>query len=236
MCGRCRPLPPSDGARYLLTVIDWSTRWPEATLMSEATADACAKALLSSWISRLGMPDDIMTNQGTAFTSELWIALARLMGMKHHTTMAYNPAANGMVERTHHSFKASLMAHCMGPDWKALLSWVLLGLCTAPRTNSDPWTKTFPQKAPAGPCLGTKPRRSPAAPPDVAKVAQGQQSNPSGPPPGAASCCSTCQKTRRPRTSPNRWRHSTADSSSPQQDTADHQPTIITQSLSWGSG
>ncbi|XP_064111281.1 uncharacterized protein LOC135218760 [Macrobrachium nipponense] len=52
--------------------------------------------------------------------------------------MAYNPSANSMVERTHHSLKASLMACCTGPDWKAQLPWVLLGLHTAPRANGDP--------------------------------------------------------------------------------------------------
>ncbi|XP_066944599.1 uncharacterized protein [Macrobrachium rosenbergii] len=45
------PLPPSGGARYLLTIVNRSTRWPEATPMQEATASACTKALLSSWIS-----------------------------------------------------------------------------------------------------------------------------------------------------------------------------------------
>ncbi|XP_064087492.1 uncharacterized protein LOC135202167 [Macrobrachium nipponense] len=99
------PLPPSDGAKYHLTVIDWSTRWPEGTPMSEATADACAEALL--------------------------------MGAKHHTTASYNPTANSMVKRVHSSLKASLMACCKGPDWKAQLPWVLLGLRTAPRANSS---------------------------------------------------------------------------------------------------
>ncbi|XP_064089904.1 uncharacterized protein LOC135203903 [Macrobrachium nipponense] len=135
-CG-CRR-PPSDGARYLLMVIDQSTRWPETTPMLEDTAEICAEVLLSSWVSCFGVPDNVTTDRGTAFTSELWTALARLMGEEHHTTIAYNLAANGMVERTHHFLKASLMARCTGPNWKAQLPWVLLGLRTAPRANSGP--------------------------------------------------------------------------------------------------
>ncbi|XP_066981677.1 uncharacterized protein [Macrobrachium rosenbergii] len=46
------PLPPSGEARYLLTVVDRSTRWPKAMPMEEATSSACAEVLLSSWISR----------------------------------------------------------------------------------------------------------------------------------------------------------------------------------------
>ncbi|XP_066947111.1 uncharacterized protein [Macrobrachium rosenbergii] len=55
------PLTPSGGARYLLTVVDLSTRWLEATPMEEATSSACAEALLSSWISWFGVPDHITT-------------------------------------------------------------------------------------------------------------------------------------------------------------------------------
>ncbi|XP_064101737.1 protein NYNRIN-like [Macrobrachium nipponense] len=130
-------LPLSEGARYLLTIIDRSSRWPEATLLSEATTKACAEALLASWISRFGVPDDITTDRGPVFLSELWTALARLMGTSLHATTAYNPAANGMVERVHRSLKASLMARCTGEDWKSQLPWVLLGLRTTPQANSE---------------------------------------------------------------------------------------------------
>ncbi|XP_066978942.1 uncharacterized protein [Macrobrachium rosenbergii] len=124
------PLPPSGGSRYLQMVVDRLTRWPEATPMQEATASACAEALLSSWVSHFSVPDHI--------TTELWSALAQLLGTTHHTTTAYNPAANGLVERFHRSLKASLMARCTAEDWKHQLPWVLLGLRTTPRADSTP--------------------------------------------------------------------------------------------------
>ncbi|XP_066953246.1 uncharacterized protein [Macrobrachium rosenbergii] len=103
--------------------------------MQEATTSACAEALLSSWINRLGVPDHITTDRGPAFLSELWSALAQLLGTTHHTTTDYNPAANSLVERFHRSLKASLMAHCTAEDCKYQLPWVLLGLRTAPRAD-----------------------------------------------------------------------------------------------------
>ncbi|XP_066974326.1 uncharacterized protein [Macrobrachium rosenbergii] len=105
--------------------------------MQEATASACAEALLSSWISHFGVPDHITADRGLAFLSELWSALARLLGTMHHTTTAYNPAANGLVKRFHRSLKASLMARCTAEDWKYQLPWVLLGLRTAPRADGS---------------------------------------------------------------------------------------------------
>ena len=127
------PLPPSDGHRYLFTITERSTRWPEAIPIVEATAQACVEALLSNWVSRFGIPDDITSDRGSTFTSQIWTALGHLMGSKVHHTTSYNPAANGMVERTHRTLKAALMARCKGPDWKAQLPWVLLGMRTTPK-------------------------------------------------------------------------------------------------------
>ena len=47
------PLPPSKGYTYLFTCIDRHTRWLEAIPMVDATADSCASALLTGWISTL---------------------------------------------------------------------------------------------------------------------------------------------------------------------------------------
>lgn len=127
------PLPPSDGYQYLFTSTERSTRWPEAIPMTGCTAQDCAQALLSGWISRFGVPDDITSDRGSAFTSQLWTSLGRLLGSTVHHTTAYNPAANGMAERTHRTLKASLMARCTGADWHAQLPWVLLGIRTTPK-------------------------------------------------------------------------------------------------------
>ncbi|XP_076065252.1 uncharacterized protein LOC143039263 [Oratosquilla oratoria] len=41
------PLPPSAGHHYLFTIIDRSTRWPEAILIPDATSTSCTTSLLS---------------------------------------------------------------------------------------------------------------------------------------------------------------------------------------------
>ncbi|KAK3874725.1 hypothetical protein Pcinc_020359 [Petrolisthes cinctipes] len=127
------PLPPSDGHRYLFTIIDRSTRWPEAIPMANATSTSCASSLLSGWISRFGIPEHIPSDCDTTFTSHLWTSLGQLMGTTVHHTTAYNPEANGMVERLHRTLKAALMSRCNNSTWSSQLPWVLLSLRTTPK-------------------------------------------------------------------------------------------------------
>ena len=46
------PLPPSQGFRYLLTMIDRNTRWLEVTELDDFTASTMMSALLRTWVSR----------------------------------------------------------------------------------------------------------------------------------------------------------------------------------------
>ncbi|XP_068236963.1 uncharacterized protein [Palaemon carinicauda] len=133
-------MPQSNFARFLLTIVNRSTRWFEATSMSEATTHAYDKALLLSWISLFGVHDDITTDRGSSFWSEILLSLANLMGTSLHSTTEYNSAANGMFERTLRTLKAALMVRYMDEHWKAQLPWVLLCLHTAPRADGKPYT------------------------------------------------------------------------------------------------
>jgi len=44
------PLPQSAGYSYLFTVVDRTTRWPEAIPLASTSAADCAAALFSGWI------------------------------------------------------------------------------------------------------------------------------------------------------------------------------------------
>ena len=131
------PLPPSNGHRYLLTVVERSTRWPEVFPLVDSTAVSCASAFLHGWVARFGVPRLITSDRGPQFTSALWNNISSLMGSKLRPTVAYNPACNGIVERFHRSLKAALMARLAGSDWFHHLPWVLLGLRSVPKEGVD---------------------------------------------------------------------------------------------------
>ena len=131
------PLPASNGYKYLFTMIDRSTRWPEAVPMKNATTEECVNALLSGWIAKFGLPDIISSDRGSQFTSNLWKSMATSLGVDMKHTTSYNPEANGMVERFHRTLKAALMATCKNGEWNLRLPWVLLGLRTTPKAPGD---------------------------------------------------------------------------------------------------
>ena len=103
--------------------------------MCEATTESCSSALISHWISRFGLPDQITSDRGSVFTSALWTQLSQRLGITANTTTAYNPEANGIVERLHRSLKAALMSRCTSESWSTELPWVLLGLRTTPKED-----------------------------------------------------------------------------------------------------
>ena len=68
--------------------------------MGEITARSVAKVVLEQWVARYGIPDQIHSDQGLQFTSELFRGLMGLLGITKTTTPAYNPRSN-KVERLH---------------------------------------------------------------------------------------------------------------------------------------
>ncbi|XP_056612851.1 protein NYNRIN-like [Triplophysa dalaica] len=76
------PLPKSArGHEYILVVVDYATRYPEALPLRKATAKAVAKELFMM-CSRVGIPTEILTDQGTPFMSQLTADLCHLFEVK----------------------------------------------------------------------------------------------------------------------------------------------------------
>nr|VZI36818.1 unnamed protein product [Spirometra erinaceieuropaei] len=131
------PLPLSNGCSYLLTCVDRFTRWPEAIPLPDIAAPTVVKAFLSRWVAIFGAPSTITTDRGAQFESYLFQSLLSFLGCTRIRTTAYNPAANGMVERFHRQLKASLRAAADPENWTDHLPLVLLGIRSALKPDLD---------------------------------------------------------------------------------------------------
>ena len=125
------PLPYSDGYRYLLTCVDRFTRWPEAAPLADITTDSVARAFITTWISRFGVPLSLTSDRGSQFESSVWSKVMSLLGIQRFRTASYHPQANGTVERFHRQLKSSLAASATRADWFQALPLVLLGIRTS---------------------------------------------------------------------------------------------------------
>ena len=67
----------SSGYKYLLTVVDRFTCWPQAVPMKDITAQSCADSFLLYWVARFGSPRIITTDRGAQFTSLLWTEICQ---------------------------------------------------------------------------------------------------------------------------------------------------------------
>ena len=139
------PLPPSQGFTHLFTIVDRFTRWPEAIPLTSTDTKSCARALLSHWIARFGLPQHITSDRGPQFTSQLWSSMSELYGSKVQQTTAYHPQAYGLVERFHRHLKSSLKTRLKDANWSDELPWVCL-LYTSPSPR-DLSTSRMPSSA-----------------------------------------------------------------------------------------
>lgn len=139
------PLTPSEGYRYLVTIIDRCSRWPEAVPVSDISAETVARVIYDNWITRFGCPLRITTDQGRQFESTLFLKVMNKLGISRIRTTAYHPQSNGLVERFHRTLKTALIARVNKQQWVQELSTVLLGIRTVihKETNYSPATMVY---------------------------------------------------------------------------------------------
>ena len=121
------PLPrTSSGNKYILVILDYATRYPEAIAMKSVEAEKVAEELMNMF-ARVGIPGEILTDQGSNFTSQLLAELYRMLRVKPIKTTPYHPQTDGLVERFNQTLKSMLRRVSVqgGTDWDKLLPYVL---------------------------------------------------------------------------------------------------------------
>ena len=97
------PLPRTkQGHRYLLTCICLGSKYPDAVPLKRVDAQNVAEGMCEIF-SRTGIPNELLTDQGSVFTGKLHMALCNLLGIHHLKTSAYHPQTDGCLERWHAS-------------------------------------------------------------------------------------------------------------------------------------
>ena len=107
------PITPASerGHKYIISLVDYATRYPEAVSLKNIDTETVAKALLDIY-SRLGIPEEVLSNQGTQFVSSCMQEVSRLLSINRLTTTPYHPICNGLVKRFNRTLKKMVRRLC----------------------------------------------------------------------------------------------------------------------------
>ena len=92
------PLPVTkNGNSYIITLVDYFTKWPEAKAVSNIKSEEVIKFLIEV-ITRHGPPEIIVTDNGSSFISDITKMMIDLYGSWVHFVSPHHPESNGMIE------------------------------------------------------------------------------------------------------------------------------------------
>ena len=137
------PLPISNGMRYLLTVLDRTSRWVAAYPLPEATSANCARAFIEQWIPIFGLPTSAICDNGNTFVANLWKDIHEKLGVIVSYTPVYHPSSLGHLERQHREIKNGLKSALLNMTsihqsrWMEVLPWIMLGRHTVYQKDLD---------------------------------------------------------------------------------------------------
>ena len=130
--------PPSEsGHKYILTLVDYATRYPEAVPLKHAKTEDVAEALVDMF-SRLGVPEEVLSDNGTQFVSDCMKEVARLLSLKQLRTTPYHPMCNGLVEKFNGTLKTMLRRlSCEQPrQWHRYINALLFAYREVPQEST----------------------------------------------------------------------------------------------------
>jgi transposase InsO family protein len=133
------PIKPTTerGHRYILVLVDYSTRYPEAVPMITIETESVAEALLGMY-SKLGFPKEVLTDQGSQFVSGMMREVSRLLSIRRLTTTPYHAMCNGLCEKFNGTLKAMLKKMCQERprDWDRYIDPLLFAYREAPQEST----------------------------------------------------------------------------------------------------
>ena len=96
--------------KMFLLVVDTHSKWPEVFIMTSATSSKTIE-LLRTLFSSYGLPEQIVTDNGSQFISTEFQEFMQNNGIKHIRSSPYHPSSNGQVERFVQTFKRAMMVN-----------------------------------------------------------------------------------------------------------------------------
>ena len=114
------------GNKYIITLSDYFSKWPEAQAIPSKHAVCVAQFLLDVFC-RHGWPKSVLSDQGREFVNSINQCLFEMTSIKHCVSSAYHPQTNGLDERFNQTLVNTLkkVVDACSEDWDQHLSAAL---------------------------------------------------------------------------------------------------------------
>lgn len=129
------PFRPHKGKKFIISIIDCYSKFCILLPQADHTAETVSKAIFERVVSYFGVPERVLSDNGTEFVSQIWTSLGNLLGYRPIHASPYHPQGNGMVERLNRSCTNVLRATLLKrgtQDWPTVLPTVMLALNALP--------------------------------------------------------------------------------------------------------
>ena len=133
------PLPKSvAGNSYVLVAADYFTKWVEAYAIPNQEAITVARKLTDQMFCRFSPPDQLHSDQGKQFESELLKEICNIFCIKKTGTTPHHPQCDGQVERFNrtllHMLSTTVKEHPF--DWEDQLPKVCMAYNTSVHSST----------------------------------------------------------------------------------------------------
>ena len=121
--------------KIILVVVDAHSKWLEALTVTAATSQSTIEKLRMLFATH-GLPETIVSDNGSVFTSEEFQVFTRRNGIQHLTSAPYHPASNGLAERAVQTVKEALRKEAGGGSMKPKIARFMFQYRLTPHTTT----------------------------------------------------------------------------------------------------
>jgi transposase InsO family protein len=110
----------TDRRQDVLVILDEYTRYCVTVMIPNQEAHTIAEKFLEHFVLKHWIPDEMITDRGANFLSELFQTLCAKLRIHKINTTAYHPQSNGSNERVHSTLYGILrvISETKGRDWR----------------------------------------------------------------------------------------------------------------------
>ena len=147
-CDFITDLPLSNNLDSILVFVDRLTKMTHLVpCRKTTTAPEFAQLFLESVVRLHGLPESIVSDRGSVFTSHFWKSLANSLGINPRFSTAFHPQTDGQTERMNQTVEQYLRIYCnyQQDDWSRLLPLAEFAINNAKQdsTNVSPFYANY---------------------------------------------------------------------------------------------